>query len=390
MVRSAYVWQSSNIEETKHCPTLIKRILQNEKLQHYATIFGLPLSFENMLKLNFNMNYLNNYRSPFYKQILDYWYELKTNSFTASAETVRSQVLCYNVNIMVDNKPITSKRLHRSVTYIQDILDKDGNFLELNLLNRLYNLNMSIMQYNSIKDSIPGHWRNMLKGSKTVLINKEINVLIKGKNICVYNITSKMIYWSLVSFSIEPPTALTKWEYYFPEIDFVWNDIFCIPFVVTQDTTLWYLQYMIINRFFPCNYNVNTWYKNQSNLCLKCNSIDTMNHYFFECQYVTDFWKDLFDWFENVTGINLHLKGIDVLLGIYNPNKDLVINTFNYCILLAKSFIYNQKREGKDVFFAIYQTVLKSTLEIERFRYYEKGKNDLFEKLWCNIMQALK
>ena len=54
--------------------------------------------------------------------------------------------------------------------YINDIVDNHGNYLKLDALNRKYKSNVSVMEYNSMKDAIPKNWRKSLKGSAPVCI----------------------------------------------------------------------------------------------------------------------------------------------------------------------------------------------------------------------------
>ncbi len=63
----------------KACKTMwIQRILNSDKLSHFTRLFGLRLSVKEMCRFNYDVAYLEHYRSSFYKQILSYWYELQT------------------------------------------------------------------------------------------------------------------------------------------------------------------------------------------------------------------------------------------------------------------------------------------------------------------------
>ncbi len=54
------------------CKTIwIKRILKSEKLSHFIKMFGLPLSIQEICRFNYDVRYLYNYKSKFYKQVLE-------------------------------------------------------------------------------------------------------------------------------------------------------------------------------------------------------------------------------------------------------------------------------------------------------------------------------
>ena len=140
-------------------------------------------------------------------------------------------------------------------------------------------------------------------------------------------------------------------------------------FSVTQETSLRSLHYMIANRFFPCNETLHIWYPNQSKLCTHCNIADTIVHYFVECLHVENFWRNFILWMANITGVHIQLGSLQLLLGILNPNKDLVIDCYNYCILLAKDFIYCQKKDDRECFLSVSKCT-KNRLEGEKYRFH--------------------
>jgi hypothetical protein len=49
---------------------------------------------------------------------------------------------------------------------IHDIIKENGSFLTANELNVKYNLNCNVMDYNALKNAIPGAWRKTLKNMK--------------------------------------------------------------------------------------------------------------------------------------------------------------------------------------------------------------------------------
>ena len=145
----------------------------------------------------------------------------------------------------------TSSLYEKSLKYINDILDCNGKFLDIAVLNNKFLCNISVMSYNAIKDAIPVCWRNMLKGSEMVDICLELKIKVGElkKNFC--DLSSKDIYWNFILNNIETPTSVLKWQDTYPDTVFNWQYIYSIPFIVAQETSLRSLQYMIINRFFP-------------------------------------------------------------------------------------------------------------------------------------------
>ena len=90
-----------------------------------------------------------------------------------------------------------------------------------------------------------------------------------------------------------------------------------------------------------------------------------------------------------MTDVTIHLTCLDVILGIHNPNGYVVFDAYNYCILLAKQFIYKQKKDKKACDFYYFQIMLKDRLEVESLRSMINGKVHSFERRWRDIFDSL-
>ena len=82
-----------------------KRLQSNTRSSHFAEIFGLSVSFKEMCMFNYDVLYLEKYISPFYKQILRYWYELQDKKEYRAFE-IRQHYLWFKKFILVGNKPL--------------------------------------------------------------------------------------------------------------------------------------------------------------------------------------------------------------------------------------------------------------------------------------------
>ena len=275
------------------------------------------------------------------------------------------------------------------ILHINDILDDDGGFLKLEDINNVYNIALNIMQYNSIKDAIPVSWRLSLKRSHTIQVGHEIKAKINNKVKDVEDITNKDVYWELVNRIALKGTAMSKWEELYATIEFNWNELFGIPYIVARETTLQSLQYQILHRFYPCNAVLGKWYKDHTNLCENCNQEDNIEHYFYKCLLVQVFWNSFNNWWLGITNVNLNIQMFDILFGIANPFKHDILDSLNYCILFAKLFISKQKKGKQDCIFYKYKLELKERLNIERVILIEAGKEELFEKKWKSIFEAM-
>ena len=377
--------------KVKACKVMwVKRLLSNATAAHFAQVFGLPLKFADMCHLNYDVKFLKQYVSPFYKQVLKYWYELQQLSKCIKSSDIRSQLIWFNTNILVNDDTLFVQSLYdKSLKYINDILDTKGSFLPIDVLNKKFDCNINVMSYNSIKDAIPKQWRIELKESHPMCICKELKVKLRNAQKEIKLVTNKDIYWTFIGAIMEPPTAVSKWEEIYTDIDFDWEYIFSISYIIARETSIRSLQYKILHRFFPCNYTLNKWYPNNSMNCNVCNEVDTLEHYFCKCKTVEHFWNSFFKWWFSATQMKLHLSCIDVLFGIYNPNGCILIDSYNYCILLAKFFIYRQKQDDKECSFYLYQIMLKNRLDAEYMLSNGNDTVNTFNEKWSEIYENL-
>ena len=99
--------------------------------------------------------------------------------------------------------------------------------------------------------------------------------------------------------------------------------------------------------------------------------------------------KHFYKWWSEATSCNLRPSLPDVILGIYNPNDDIVIKCLNFCILFAKYFVYNNKKKGLDVHLYNYLVELKNRLEIENVIASQNDQEEAFRKQWLFIFEYL-
>jgi hypothetical protein len=241
-----------------------------------------------------------------------------------------------------------------------------------------------------MKDAIPKNWRKILKGSAAVCICNELKVKLHHCEKNVSLITNKEVYWKFIFSITEKATAISNWEQIYPEVEFDWPHIFSIPYIAVRETNLRSLQYQILHRFFPCNYTLNKWYPEHDNVCNYCTELDTVEHYFYECTAVQYFWSSFYKWWYNVASINLNLNFLDIIFGVQNPFEYNIIDALNFCILFAKRFLYQQKKnDKKKCSFYAYQIDLKNRLEIEHLLSIEHGSEEHFNELWLSIYDQL-
>ena len=106
-------------------------------------------------------------------------------------------------------------------------------------------------------------------------------------------IKSKEFYTDLINRNYTTPTAVQKWEEKYFYVNFDWNNIFKLPYLSTRETIIHSLQYQILHRYFPCKETLSIWYNNNDKVCDFCSEIESLEHYFFGCANIKQFWHEL-------------------------------------------------------------------------------------------------
>ena len=87
--------------------------------------------------------------------------------------------------------------------------------------------------------------------------------------------------------------------------------------------------------------------------------------------------------------MQIHLHTPDIIFGIHNSNKDIILDNLNFCILFAKSFIYNNKKVLKEIHLDQFHKELQKRLDSEKLLLNLQGKSEYFLTKWQMLYNTL-
>ena len=292
----------------------------------------------------------------FYQDIHNVWSELTqidVNSVTQAI--VKSQTIWKNRYITIQKKPFIWKDwLEHGIVTIDNILDENGNFLSHSEINDKYCIQSNFLNVLQLRQSIPSQWRSVLLHRtnvdiKTFNATNEIIVHINGKIYPLEEVSCNMFYIKLVEYKGREPTCIRKWKEDYPKFNdaevTLWSDIFKTPYKTTIETQLQSFQYQVIHRLITCKKRLFDLKIKDSPKCEFCNDIDTIVHFFVYCPKIEAFWKSFFLWWNKVDDLKIspnceHLEE-SILFGFQIEGG--IFDVLNYCILVAKFYIYKQR-----------------------------------------------
>jgi hypothetical protein len=198
-----------------------------------------------------------------------------------------------------------------------------------------------------------------------ISFQEQIHVKIGKNTTRISKITNKDIYWIFVkNIQVEPIITTRLLEQIDTPNEHI-GDIFTLTRAV-RNTKIKAFQYKVLYNLIPCNQYLKRIKKSETELCNRCQMVDTTSHYLYECQEVKLFWNSLKRWWDSMemdmATFDINVKNI--MLGILGNNpKNEVLNA---CILLAKWHIYKNKLNESQIFFYKFLCDLKLFLIIEK------------------------
>ena len=220
----------------------------------------------------------------------------------------------------------------------------------------------------------------------------ELNVSIKLEKArrSLEDTSTKNFYQSLVNKTCKRPTSEAKWaeKLTFEITDDMWTLIYTNNNQVTKDTTIRNFQYKITHRILAVNYNLKIWKIKNTNICDKCDQVDTIEHYLVECPHTHRFWQQLFKWWSVNMNIWFEVGTYEIVFGIPNDLDEHIINQLNFFIIVAKYYIYKCKKTAS--YMHVYELLLevKQRIIMKREFKYETNQKQ-FNARWGELSECL-
>jgi hypothetical protein len=188
----------------------------------------------------------------------------------------------------------------------------------------------------------------------------------------INTISTKLIYEELIKNRKREPTCVKKWSEIYPDFhtagEDLWSNIYKTAFNITRETYLQTFQYKLIHRLIVCQKKLNEMKLADNPTCLYCNELDDLRHFFLFCLKSKQFWNSFFNWWNSLGDIEIspHYESLEesILFGFQIEGGPFT--ALNYCILLAKHYLYCQKiHNANAIDFYQYLVKLKYKLKIE-------------------------
>ncbi len=253
---------------------------------------ALPTFYFNILGKNMSVFKSNTYFKSFkgisknfpkfYSKLLETWLDLKPKY----DDIKRSSILWNNDLFKFKDNVIFVKQLIKvGVIYLKDVLHENGNVLSLNELNSKYEgMKLSYLEYNIVFNAIK---------DKIIPID-ELNVdenMYFG-NILVNELKSTYVRKYMIDMETPDTKTLVNqiWVRQFGQIA-VQESTWLTAKECTKEVRLQMLHWKILHGLYPTRILLKKMQKVNDDLCIYCNEIEDILHFFFKCKSVQKLWK---------------------------------------------------------------------------------------------------
>ena len=373
----------------------LKRAISNKNAKWVLlldTIIG-KISFTHLMYTDFIKDNCAIAKLPqFYQNIFKDWVKNLHNNVPANASDVQNQPLWLNKSITIDNKPLFWQKWYdKGVFFVHHLLNENSEFLTADQIENKFGIECNFLKALQIKQAIPSSWRKKIKKVRTVLKYNCLQIFVeqKVKFINIENISSQMFYWILMGNLLKTPSCIKKWQSQLQTEGLVWKNIFLNPFQVCHESVLQSFQYKVIHRIIPCNHWLNIMNIKDSPLCTFCMKDDDIIHFFVKCDRLSQFWISFEKWWIRVSG---DVGLLDIQTIIFGANcVSNHANAFNYCLIVAKMYIYSLKMKTvcPQIDFYNFLIILKDKFIIEETNAILMDKYENFANKFGFVHQRL-
>ena len=185
-----------------------------------------------------------------------------------------------------------------------DILDKEGKFLAFTVFKEKYKINTNFLGYIGLCNAIPKHWRKVFRG------DKENDLVVSDESVQPFKntpLTCRQARAFYVPKCFQKPTS----EVRLIEAGFTDQTIaalYVLPFKLTKNIKLSMFQFKINHHILHTRDKLFKAKITDSDSCHVCESKQTLEHLFVECQHVHSFWNLFTSWWnDNNSDISLKI-----------------------------------------------------------------------------------
>lgn len=338
--------------------------------REYMQLYDIKLDI--LLQSNYDTKYFSkrNIMPMFYISVLEAWEKYGN---TESKE----QFLWYNKHFIINKKLVWySDFYEKGIHQIKDICNNEGDLLDFNDLVRLGVKPTRWFAWLSLVTSMKSNRYLDIMLPATLLIKAGKNVLSIGKKELA-SVKAKYIYEFIEAHRQgNKGTHIPRVVKYLDNENIDWKQIYCGLYNMRIDMRSVEFQFKFVNDILINNFWLSKWQIIASNLCQKCQEVEDLEHYYWNCVSLQGFLNHYKKFL--LTNFDCILLKAEFFLGQDNP-------TVSHMYLLCKQYIYKTKRNGKSPIFKGFINYVSYVKSVELNIAMKKNVVEKWSDKWENI-----
>jgi hypothetical protein len=297
----------------------------------------------------------------FYKEALTAWMEIKAveAGYVNYFQQVSEQIINNNKQIIIGGKSIYWEELRiRQCDKIKHWVDNQGKWRAYNEMVTNFELKkFTVMQYNQMKHALPPQWKFLMKEGPT----RYGEIQIKPPQLETHN----QIKQFLIYKQIDTPAARKHWDVLIGDKnEEFWVENYIMARKITQEVKLSVFQFKILHRIIATKSWLHKYNITNAVNCIHCATQieDTLEHFFWECPKVHQFWIESSALFHQREKFQIQLTYENCMFLKYSSEEELK-KWMEYC-MWVKYFIYLQRLNDQQPNFVAFSNYVQSKMNI--------------------------
>lgn len=363
------------------------------KIRSLADYF-LPFIGENFWSCNIHPTDVETLfqTESFWKDVASAWAQINWHT-PVTTNQVKQQILWFNSHVKIDKNLLFDITVWNSgCRTVGNLLTEQGDkFLSYDqFINKFGNV-MPWLQYYGLLGALPAPWKEMIRNP---VIDHEIDAKYNPRYETLTPKISDIVYNYSISEKELARPVYNKWVSILEKENVRLSyDSFLNSFLnmkeLTSSPKYLSFQYRLLHRKIFLNKILKKWKLSDTELCTWCNlEYETIEHFFYECTEVRDFWRRLRCWFECLTDTEVNLTFKDIIFNNCEVESD---KTFlNTIILIAKQHLFSRKCQGiTETGFYVLKDKLNDIAksELHQAKNASTNKQKVFRKRWGPLLQ---
>ena len=274
--------------------------------------------------------------------------------------------------------------VEKGIITIGDITDENGEVRSIEYIQQNWNITCDFLLHLKLRKKIKIITKNMKSKNQHIFpplshILHFIEISNKGNKNTYYNILGK------------DPTIISilkdKWEEHLNEEVNTKTLQTSFKNAKQFSTSIYqyYNQYKLIYRRTVHNQLLKKMNIVESEKCLYCQGIETIEHVYLQCPNSTNLWRETTLWVRNIYDRHFIISNQEKIFG--SGNNDQITNLI---ITSTKDVIYQKRKEGKKMFLSDVKRCLLKNLSIVKSKDILLDELENFEAKWDPFIVDLR